>query len=35
MSRPAFVEVEGRRIRVDGDPHKPPVPLVHGFGFFD
>lgn len=34
MSRPAFVEVEGRRVRVrvDGDPHKPPVLLVHGIG---
>ena len=34
MSRPAFVEVEGRRVRVrvDGDAHKPPVLLVHGIG---
>lgn len=34
MSRPAFVEVEGRRVRVrvDGDPHNPPVLLVHGIG---
>ncbi|HPX35240.1 MAG TPA: alpha/beta fold hydrolase [Mycobacterium sp.] len=34
MSRPAFVEVGGRRVRVrvDGDPHKPPVLLIHGIG---
>ena len=34
MSRPAFVEVDGRRVRVrvDGDPHNPPVLLVHGIG---
>lgn len=34
MSRPSFIEVEGRRVRVrvDGDPHNPPVVLVHGIG---
>ena len=34
MSRPAFVEVDGRRVRVrvDGDPLNPPVLLVHGIG---
>ena len=34
MSRPTFIEVEGRRVRVrvDGDAHKPPVVLVHGIG---
>ena len=34
MSRPAFVEVDGRRVRVrvEGDPHNPPVLLVHGIG---
>jgi pimeloyl-ACP methyl ester carboxylesterase len=34
MSRPAFVGVDGRRVRVrvDGDPDKPPVLLVHGIG---
>lgn len=34
MSRPAFVEVDGRRVRVrvDGDPHNPPVLLLHGIG---
>ncbi|MBB3606178.1 pimeloyl-ACP methyl ester carboxylesterase [Mycolicibacterium sp. BK556] len=34
MSRPAFIEVDGRRtrIRVDGDPDNPPVLLVHGIG---
>ncbi|TGD84941.1 alpha/beta fold hydrolase [Mycolicibacterium sp. CH28] len=34
MSRPAFVEVDGRRtrVRLDGDPGNPPVLLVHGIG---
>lgn len=34
MSRPTFIEVDGRRTRVrtDGDPAKPPVLLVHGIG---
>lgn len=34
MSRPTFVEVDGRRtrVRVDGDPTNPPVLLVHGIG---
>ena len=34
MSRPAFVGVDGRRVRVrvDGDADKPPVLLVHGIG---
>ncbi|MGV0991231.1 MAG: alpha/beta fold hydrolase [Mycobacterium sp.] len=34
MSRPAFAEVDGRRVRVrvDGDPSHPPVLLVHGIG---
>ena len=34
MSRATFVEVEGRRtrVRVDGDPDRPPVLLVHGIG---
>ncbi|MCV7176345.1 alpha/beta fold hydrolase [Mycolicibacterium sphagni] len=34
MSRPAFIEVDGRRtrVRVDGDPANPPVLLVHGIG---
>lgn len=34
MSRPAFVEVEGRRVRVRvvGDADKPPVLLIHGIG---
>ena len=34
MSRPAFIEVEGRRVRVrvEGDPRNPPVLLVHGIG---
>lgn len=34
MSRPSFVEVDGRRtrVRLDGDPDNPPVLLVHGIG---
>jgi len=34
MSRPTFVEVDGRRVRVrvDGDPANPPVLLLHGIG---
>lgn len=34
MSRPAFVEVDGRRVRVrvEGDPRNPPVLLIHGIG---
>ncbi|AQT81005.1 alpha/beta hydrolase [Mycolicibacterium litorale] len=34
MSRPTFIEVDGRRTRVrtDGDPAKSPVLLVHGIG---
>ena len=34
MSRPSFVEVDGRRVRVrvDGDAAKPPVLLLHGIG---
>ncbi|GAY16762.1 alpha/beta fold hydrolase [Mycobacterium sp. shizuoka-1] len=34
MSRPTFIEVDGRRTRVrtDGDPARPPVLLVHGIG---
>ncbi|WP_328353289.1 alpha/beta fold hydrolase [Mycobacterium sp. NBC_00419] len=34
MSRPAFIEVDGRRtrVRVDGDPNRAPVLLVHGIG---
>jgi pimeloyl-ACP methyl ester carboxylesterase len=34
MSRPVFIEVDGRRtrVRVDGDPDNPPVLLVHGIG---
>ena len=34
MSRPAFVGVDGRRVRVrvDGHADKPPVLLVHGIG---
>jgi pimeloyl-ACP methyl ester carboxylesterase len=34
MSRPAFIDVDGRRtrVRVDGDPDNPPVVLVHGIG---
>ncbi len=34
MSRPAFIEVDGRRtrVRVDGDPDRAPVLLVHGIG---
>ncbi len=34
MSRATFVEVDGRRtrVRVDGDPDRPPVLLVHGIG---
>ena len=34
MSRPTFVEVEGRRVRVrvEGDADKPPVLLLHGIG---
>ena len=34
MSRPAFVGVDDRRVRVrvDGDADKPPVLLVHGIG---
>jgi hypothetical protein len=34
MSRPTFVEVDGRRVRVlvDGDAADPPVLLLHGIG---
>ncbi|MFN8033324.1 MAG: alpha/beta fold hydrolase [Mycobacterium sp.] len=34
MSRPTFIEVDGRRtrVRVDGDPDRPPVLLIHGIG---
>jgi len=34
MSRPSFIEVEGRRVRVrvDGDARNQPVVLVHGIG---
>jgi len=34
MSRPTFVEVDGRlvRVRVDGDAANPPVLLLHGIG---
>jgi pimeloyl-ACP methyl ester carboxylesterase len=34
MSRPTFIEVNGRRtrVRVDGDPANPPVLLIHGIG---
>ena len=34
MSRATFIEVDGRRtrVRVDGDPERPPVLLVHGIG---
>ncbi|MCX2929844.1 alpha/beta fold hydrolase [Mycobacterium sp. CVI_P3] len=34
MSRPAFIDVDGRRtrVRLDGDPDNPPVLLVHGIG---
>ncbi|EHB59289.1 Dihydrolipoyllysine-residue acetyltransferase [Mycolicibacterium rhodesiae JS60] len=34
MTRPTFIDVEGRRtrVRVDGDPDNPPVLLVHGIG---
>lgn len=34
MSRPAFLEVDGRRVRVRvvGDPDNPPVLLLHGIG---
>ena len=34
MSRPAFVDVDGRRVRVrvDGDAANPPVLLLHGIG---
>ena len=32
MSTPTLVAVDGRRtrVRVDGDPHNPPVLLLHG-----
>ncbi len=34
MTRPTFVEVDGRRtrVRVGGDPENPPVLLIHGIG---
>ncbi len=34
MTRPTFVEVDGRRtrVRVGGDPANPPVLLIHGIG---
>jgi pimeloyl-ACP methyl ester carboxylesterase len=34
MSRPTFVEVDGRRVRVrvEGDAANPPVLLLHGIG---
>ena len=34
MSRPSFIEVDGRRtrVRVDGDVGAPSVLLVHGIG---